>query len=98
MGRIIVASALGGWLAIVAIAIDLNSQEAKASCYRDAGCLNMFAARADKLLIGGLAVALALIIVSMIIYAATKARRGDRPIASSFGWRPANRGQQTRLR
>jgi hypothetical protein len=103
MGRIIVASGLGGWLAIVAIAWRMADNRIAVACGPFAGledpqCLASMQAKRDAILTGGLAVALAFIIISMIVFAVIKARRGDRPIAPSFGWRPANRGQQTRLR
>lgn len=98
MGRIIVASGLGGWLAIVAMAYRMAEKRAALCVDVDFDCQRAMSGQRDFILTGGLAVALAFIIISMIVFAVIKARRGDRPIASRFGWRPASRGQQTRLR
>lgn len=103
MGRIIVAAGLGGWLAIVAMAYRMADNRIGVACgsipsLQDPQCLASMQAKRDAILTVGLAVALAFIIISMIVFAIINARRGHSPVASKSGWAPTNRGRQTRLR
>lgn len=88
MGRIIVFTGLGGWAAIVALALKLNYSHGHDAYYD---------ARGERLLLGGLTVALVYVLICLCVYAVTKARR-ERPPIKGNGWQPTSPEGRSRLR
>lgn len=95
MGRIIVATGLGGIAVITALAWRLASARIAALCYVPGqSCLNEMQVQKDRIILIGLSVALAYVLLSLIAYAILRARQGETPIRSVNGWRSTSRGRQ----
>lgn len=90
MGRIIVGTGLAGWAAIVALAWRLAQLRIVARCEHDVSCYERMQVQKDNIIIGGLAVALAYVLICLCVFAILKARRA-RSIETANGWQPTSR-------
>jgi hypothetical protein len=101
MGRIIVATGLGGIALITALSWHLANGRIGTTCgsfVPDRDCVGRLTAQRDFILTAGLAVALAFVIASLCVFAILKARQARLPIEPTKSWAPTSSGQPARLR
>lgn len=94
MFRIIVATALTGWAAIVGIAwqsADRRIENCTLAGVTDSDCVIRLSAQRDFILTVGLAVALAFVVAAMIVFAVNQARKNR---GAATGWTPTSRAQR----